>query len=198
MRNFTDLITAYAWTKDADRKRQIGENIWRWYGAPRTVLVVDLCGFGRSAKGETGILDFLAIIRRMQAAARPIIWANDGEIVKMEADNCFAVFLEPEAAARAALELVATANNIQAVERVDLEMCCGLECGRILYLKEQEFFGEAVNTASKLGEDLADKDEVLVGPELRRRLAAKGWRIEDDGRRSAPAGSGRILEPPSG
>lgn len=196
MRNFADLIVAYAMTQDPDRKRDIGQNIWTWYGQERTVLVGDLCGFSRRAQGRENVLNFLAVIQRMQAAARPIVWAHQGEIVKMEADNCFAVFPEPADAAAAALELIDAAQNIQAVESVDLEMCCGMECGEILYLREHDFFGEAVNIASKLGEDLADKDEILIGPTLRARLEADGWKIAASPHATGPAGAGLLVGAP--
>ncbi len=195
MHDFTDLITAYAWTRDADRRRDIGERIWRWFGVEGAVLVVDLCGFSRRAIGDAGILDFLAVIRRMQAAVRPIVWMHEGEIVKMEADNCFAFFPSADGAVKAALELVDASRTIRAAEHIPLEVCCGIESGRLLYLKEKDFFGGAVNLASRLGEDLAQCDEILVGPTARAGLAADGWRFADLDRIDAPAGAGRLLAP---
>jgi adenylate cyclase len=189
MHDFTDLITSYAWTKDEGRKRKIGQSIWEWYGADRTVLVLDLCGFSRRAVGEDGILAFLAIIRRMQAAARPIVWMHKGEIVKMEADNCFAVFKDPGEAAAAAFELVAASKSIRALENIDLEICCGVETGRILYLAGEDFFGEAVNIAARLGEDLAEKDQILVGPTARAALSQQGWKMENFSGERAPDGT---------
>ena len=158
MHDFTDLITSYAWTKHEDRKRKIGQSIWEWYGADRTVLVLDLCGFSRRAVGEDGILAFLAIIRRMQAAA-------------------------------AAFELVAASKSIRALENIDLKICCGVETGRILYLAGEDFFGEAVNIAARLGEDLAEKDQILVGPTARAALSQQGWKMEDFSGERAPDGA---------
>ena len=192
MQNFTDLITAYAWTKDDDRRRQIGANIWERYGVERTVLVIDLTGFSRQAIGDEGLLIFLAVIRRMQAAARPIVLMNGGEVVKMEADNCFAVFETASDASRAAVEIVAACRAIRELEGMAIEPCCGLESGRILYLKERDFFGEAVNRATRLGEDVAGPSEVLVGAAARATLERDGWTIEDIDSRNAPAGAGRI------
>jgi len=192
MRNFTDLITAYAWTKDAADKRALGDQIWRWYGVNRAVLVVDLCGFSRRSKDAVGILEFLAVIRRMQAAALPVIWDNDGEVVKMEADNCFAVFERAESAALAAQALIRASQQIRKLDGLELEMCCGIEWGEILYLKEEDFFGDAVNTAARLGEDLADADQILIGPAIRTLLTSKGWSITDYDHARAPVGVGMI------
>lgn len=196
MRNFQDLITAYAWTKDAADKRALGDQIWRWYGVNRAVLVVDLCGFSRRSKDAVGILEFLAIIRRMQAAALPVIWDNDGEVVKTEADNCFAVFDRPENAASAAVALVRAARQIRRHEDLELEMCCGIEWGEILYQKEEDFFGDAVNTAARLGEDLADADQILIGPAIRALLESKGWTTHDYDHARAPKGAGMIEPAP--
>lgn len=192
MRNFSDLITAYAWTKDKASKREIGDKIWEWYGVNRAVLVVDLCGFSRRAKDAVGILEFLAVIRRMQAAALPIIWSHDGEVVKMEADNCFAVFERPENAVRAAKALVQASKHIQQLEGIELQMCCGLEWGEILYQKDEDFFGAPVNVASRLGEDIADEDQILIGPAMRPLLASKGWNVVDFEAPGAPAGAGEV------
>ena len=41
-------------------------------------------------------------------------------------------------------------------------MSVGIDFGRVLLIDELDFFGDPVNTASKLGEDLAIKAETLV------------------------------------
>ena len=196
MREFYDLITAYSWTRDPSRKAAIGRDIWKWYGAEKAALVIDLSGFTKGAVDRNGILGFLAVIRRMQTAANPIVWSHQGEVVKMEADNCFAVFDSPIDAARAALELVEAGKSIRARENIDTRFCCGLEFGEILYIPEQDFFGLAVNNASKLGEDSAKADEVLAGPMAAKMLADAGWRIKDYAGVHAPEGSVEVIAPP--
>jgi class 3 adenylate cyclase len=60
----------------------------------------------------------------------------------------------------------------------------GIDYGRVLLVGDVEFFGDPVNTASKLGEDLAVREEVLVThraiehsrfviPELAERMVAR-------------------------
>jgi len=179
MHNFTDLITAYAWTSHDGRRSAIGKSIWQWYGKTKSVLVIDLCGFSKSSTDKASILDFLAVIRRMQAAARPLVWLYEGDIVKMEADNSFAVFDTPDQAVMAALDLVSASETIREDEGLDLRLCCGIEHGEILYLEEEDFFGMPVNAASRLGEDVANADEVLVGPGAVAALAGHGedWTV---------------------
>lgn len=196
MREFFDMITDYVWSKsDAARQDAIAERIWRRYGADKVVLVVDLSGFSKRAETPEGLLDFLGVVRRMQTAARPIMSRHEGEVVKMEADNCFVAFDDADGAARAAFELIAASHAIQEFEAMDLRVCCGLEVGRILMLPEQDFFGHAVNVASRLGEDLAEPNEVLVGPAVRAALKLDGWRATDIRRKDAPKGSGKLIEP---
>lgn len=114
------------------------------------------------------------MIRRMQAAARPLVWLHEGDIAKMEADNCFAVFNTPDQAVMAALDLINAAETIRRDEGLNLQLCCGIEHGEILYLEEEDFFGTPVNSASRLGEDVANADEVLVGPGAAGALAGYG------------------------
>ncbi len=137
-------------------------------------MVIDLFGFSKSSTDKASILDFLAVIRRMQAAARPLVWLYEGDIAKMEADNCFAVFDTPDQAVMAALDLVSASETIRRDEGLDLRLCCGIEHGEILYLEEEDFFGMPVNAASRLGEDVANANEVLVGPGAVAALAGHG------------------------
>lgn len=164
MQNLTDLITAYACTSHDGRHAAIGKSIWQWHGKTKSVLFIDLCGFSKSSTDKASILDFLAVIRRIQAAARPLVWLYEGVIVKMEADNFFAVFDTPDQAVMAAIDLVSASETIRKDEGLDIRLCCGIEHGEILYLEEKDFFGIPTNAASRLGGDVADANEVLVGP----------------------------------
>ena len=119
-------------------------------------MVIDLFGFSKSSTDKASILDFLAVIRRMQATARPLVWLYEGDIAKMEADNCFAVFDTPDQAVMAALDLVSASETIRRDEGLDLRLCCGIEHGEILHLEEEDFFGMPVNAASRLGENVAN------------------------------------------
>ena len=196
--DFSDLITAYVWTaRDKGRQADIANGIWRKYGVRKAALVVDLSGFSKRAATKDGLLEFLGVVRRMQTAARPIVVMHGGEIVKMEADNCFAVFDRAEEAALAAFELIDASHAIVEFEAMDLRVCCGLEIGEILLLPDHDFFGNAVNVASRLGEDLAKPDEVLVGRDIRAALESAGWNAGDISRPKLPTGAGKLMRHPS-
>jgi class 3 adenylate cyclase len=47
----------------------------------------------------------------------------------------------------------------------------GIDFGKFLLIPGKDAFGDAVNTAHKLGEDVARASEVLVTEEVKRRLA---------------------------
>ncbi len=46
-------------------------------------------------------------------------------------------------------------------------LCIGLGYGRVLHIGDQDVFGQEVNAASKLGEDTAKANEILVTDAVR-------------------------------
>ena len=84
--------------------------------------------------------------------------------MKFEADNCFASFPDPLGAVRSciSLNLAFGAANILTPEELDIRIVCGIDYGEILSVDSNDFFGNAVNRASKLGEDSAGPGEILV------------------------------------
>ena len=85
-------------------------------------------------------------------------------LVKFEADNCFATFVDVRDAVRAAIALnqAFARANFDTPEDLDIRICCGIDFGKILLIEQRDFFGDPVNRACKLGEDLADPGEILV------------------------------------
>ena len=163
MQRFNDLIDAYC-LADTDAAREgAGAALWSAYGVEATVLVLDMSGFSRLTLRH-GILHYLALVRRMQTVTRPLIARHGGQVVKFEADNCYATFDEPGPAVEAALAFnrVFSAMNVLTPDDRDIHVCIGIDHGRFLLVPGHDLFGNPVNFASKLGEDLADISEVLV------------------------------------
>ncbi len=158
-----ELLFEYAHTPDSERRIAIADEIWNQFGAERTVLVWDMSGFSVLTRRH-GVVHYLSMVRRMQEASRPIVHEHRGAVVKFEADNGFAVFPTPADGLRAALAMneVFDAENASYPPEFDIRISCGLDHGRIILLDGQDFFGEAVNVASKLGEDMAAAGEILV------------------------------------
>ena len=147
-----------------ERAAEIDEQIRRAFGRTLAVLVMDLSGFSRQTIRH-GIIHFLAQIHRMHAIATPVIEGLGGEVVKYEADNVFAVFHEVGPAVEAALELDRglEAANTMLPDECDLHGGFGIGFGDILVVDSGgEIYGSEVNLASKLGEDLAQRGEILL------------------------------------
>lgn len=138
-------------------------NLWRRFGRKGAAFVLDMAGTSRAVR-ERGIVPMLLRIRRMQRLGVPVIEAHDGELVKAEADNLFAFFRHVRAAVDAAIALQRALIDYNAGQPPEwrIEACIGIAQGRALVLPEQDLFGDCVNIAAKLGEDLARPGEVLV------------------------------------
>ncbi|WP_435006279.1 adenylate/guanylate cyclase domain-containing protein [Tundrisphaera lichenicola] len=127
------------------------------------MLVLDMVGFSRISQ-KHGIIHYLAMIARMAIAARPAIEGNGGRVVKQEADNIFAVFDEPVVALEAALDIFRgfdAMNGVTSSEN-DILGSVGIGFGPSLLIGDDDLFGCELNTACKLGEDLAGPSEILL------------------------------------
>jgi len=136
--------------------------IWDECGATRAVLVIDLAGFTRITRAR-GILHFLTVYRRATALAVPCFEAHGGRCVKREADNLIASFPDVRRAIDSAREIVSRSLVLDATLAEDdrVRPCIGIGYGKILEL-EDDLFGDEVNVAFKLGEDVACAREILV------------------------------------
>jgi len=160
---FHDLLLDYSHETDLEKRREIEELLWHEYGSEHAVLVLDMSGFSLLTR-KYGIVHYLSMVRRMQLTAEPVIDSFEGKVIKFEADNCFAVFRQPLSAIRAAiaLQLAFDASNLITSDDLDIHVACGIDYGRILIVNMQDCFGEAVNRACKLGEDIGIANDILV------------------------------------
>lgn len=123
------------------------------------ILVLDSSGFSRISH-EQGVIVALAEIERMRGAVLPIIAAHQGSVFKIEVDNVYAVF--------PAVELAIAASNtmIQQMTLLQKHISIGIGYGQLIMISAEvdysDVYGEEMNLASKLGEDLAGPDEVLL------------------------------------
>ncbi len=153
---------------------EIDAEIWQRFGRTRAVLVLDMCGFSRLTM-RYGITHFLAMIRRLQTIVRPVIAAGGGHVVKTEADNVFATFDDVPAALAAARSIqrsLDTANTFLP-EDWDLHAAIGIGYGPLLVIGDDDLFGSEMNIASKLGEDVAGRGEILLSSAARERVEAE-------------------------
>lgn len=177
---FLDLLLRYSQEADEAERAAIERALWRDYGSRQVVLVVDMSGFS-ALTSRYGIVHYLSMVRRMQLTAEPIIRSLGGVLLKFEADNAFAIFEKVSNALRAAaaLNLAFDAANQLTPEALDIHIACGVDVGEILVVDQRDFFGDAVNRACKLGEDLADPGEILLTDAAMKELGHNSADLDD-------------------
>lgn len=157
----------------------IDTTIWQTFGTTCAVLVLDMSGFSRLTNRH-GIIHFLGMMQRLRAIALPLLAQHKGTLVKFEADNLYATFPDVTEAVDTSLRLVSALNqvNITLPDSQDLYVSLGIGYGDILLVEGQDFYGSEINFASKLGEDLARANEVLLTEAAFARLNAAHYKWE--------------------
>lgn len=145
-----------------ERETEIDARIRDGFEREIAPLVLDMSGFSRLTQ-RYGIIHYLAMIRRMRKVVGPQVKAHGGMVVKFEADNAFCVFPNPDAAIDAVLAINADLKilNDATPDESDVHVCVGIGWGKIL-LACDDMYGNELNLAAKLGEDVAEKGEILV------------------------------------
>ncbi len=163
---FQENLLHYSQTESIEERHSIEESLWGDYGAEYAVFVLDMSGFSMLTR-KYGIVHYLSMVRRMQMTTEPIVKSYGGSMIKYEADNCFAVFPDPLLAVNAAIAMQHAfgAANLLTTEDLDIHIACGIDFGKILIIGHEDCFGDPVNRASKIGEDLAAAGEILITKE---------------------------------
>ena len=171
---FQEHLLLYSQTESNEERRSIEKTLWGDYGAEYAVFVLDLSGFSMLTR-KYGIVHYLSMVRRMQLTTEPIVKSYSGFMIKYEADNCFAVFPDPLSAVNAAIAMqhAFSAANLLTSEDLDIHISCGIDFGKILIIGHEDCFGDPVNRASKIGEDLAAAGEILITTEAMQMIPAE-------------------------
>ena len=164
-RLFKQYISEYTQCKDDDTREVVRQKIWDAFGEKRATLITDMTGFTQKSH-QYGSVHYLSIIARVEEVVNAIVVSHEGVVVKCEADNTFSVFKDANQAIEASLSInkALEKENISLDEIFHVEVACGIAYGTILVL-ENDIYGQSVIIASKLGEDVAKKGEVLVSKE---------------------------------
>lgn len=178
---FDELIAAFSACTDPDKQSAIRESIWKRFGTTGATFISDMANFSSTSRTQ-GICHFLKLIHRARMTVAPIVASHSGTLLKCDADNCYAYFDRPDDAIRASMEI--NAALFEANQQLDLEdhiyLSVGIDYGDLLLVGNDDFYGDPVNTASKLGEDLATKAETLVTD---RALARSSFEAHDNAER---------------
>ena len=127
------------------------------------ILVGDSAGFSRRTH-EHGIVEALRTVAQGYRLMAPIL-NRKGRIFSQKVDNVLAVFDDAGDAVAAAVECQQKLRRERARGRTDFAVCIGIDAGPVIRVGS-DVFGGTVNTAAKIGEDLAGKDEILVTSEV--------------------------------
>ena len=160
---FDALIADFADIDDPAEQETARARIWDEFGTEGAVFISDMASFSSTSR-KIGVCHFLKLIHRARQTIAPIIAANNGVLLKCDADNCYAFFERTDDAIQASFDvnsaLFESNDRYPLAEQIYLSV--GIDYGRVLLIDGVDFFGDPVNTASKLGEDLAIKAETLV------------------------------------
>jgi class 3 adenylate cyclase len=161
--DFDELIAQYAECDRPDELTRIRNRIWERFGASGATFITDMANFSSTSR-KLGVCHFLKLIYRTRRTLAPIIRDNHGTLLKCEADNCYAFFTSTDDAIQASLDvnaaLFAANQSLDLADQIYLSV--GIDYGDLLLVGAEDFYGDPVNTASKLGEDLAGKGETLI------------------------------------
>ena len=161
--------TARLWKLIEERARPdadtaaIDRRIWDLFGGEWAVMFTDLAGFSRKV-ARFGIIHFLQIIHEQKRLLLPLVETHDGILIKIEADSLLVIFRSPATALRCAMAMQRACRNYNARRAPEehVALCIGIGYGRILKVGDEDIFGHEVNLASRLGEDTAGAEEILL------------------------------------
>jgi len=187
---FDSAIARFSEFDDPEQQETARGKIWEQFGTEGAVFISDMASFSSTSR-KIGVCHFLKMIHRARQIIAPIIADNNGTLMKCDADNCYAFFKHTDDAIQASFDINAALfesnDRHDIAERIYLSV--GIDYGRVLLIGDMDYYGDPVNTASKLGEDLAIKAETLitdramehskfVAPETAERMVARISAIE--------------------
>jgi class 3 adenylate cyclase len=149
--------------RDGADKDAIDRRIWDLFGEDWAVMFTDLSGFSR-AVAAFGIIHFLQVIHEHKRLLLPIVAEHDGILIKVEADSFMIIFKRASRALECAIAMqrACAEHNTRRMPEEKVLLCVGIGHGRILRIGDLDVYGQEVNAASKLGEDTAKANEILV------------------------------------
>jgi class 3 adenylate cyclase len=150
-------------TKPGADTAALDRRIWDLFGDEWAVMFTDLSGFSRQV-AKFGIIHFLQVIYEQQKLLLPIVAEHDGILIKTEADSFLILFKRASVALRCgiAMQRACQQLNERRLPEEQVLLCLGIGFGRLLRIGDADVFGAEVNAASKLGEDTAKANEILV------------------------------------
>jgi len=130
-----------------------------------TVMVSDLSSFSKLTH-EQGVIHSLGLIAKAHEIAEPILRTLGGEVLRADPESLVVLFRKPMDAVMAAraVNRAFEEHNGSVSENDKLSISLGIGHGKILKVATR-VYGDQVNQAHRLGEDVTGKCEVRLTPE---------------------------------
>ena len=138
--------------------------LWERFGQQCAVAAIDSSGFSRTTR-EHGIIHTLSKLTQKRGMMVPILKKHGCTTYVTEADSIVALFPDVHAAMDAVVEASKALHEKPLMLSPDeqYKICVGIGYGTLLVTGAHgEFFGPEMNLASKLGEDTAEADQLLL------------------------------------
>ena len=163
-----------------ERIEDVTRRIEEVFQQERTIMVLDMSGFTRATQ-EGNIISFLLSINQMQRLVVPVVTERGGLLVRAEHDNLTCLFDRVEDAIVASREITDRLASANVILPSDKELYCsiGIGYGAILNVENDTIYGNEVNLASKLGEDIGNLGDVLLTPDARAQVTDESFEFEE-------------------
>jgi len=158
---FDELLAQWR-AADPEERRATGAVLRDEFEEDLATLVIDMSGFARHVIRD-GILPFLARMNAMREMSVPVIERLGGHIVKFVGDDVLAVLPNADLAVEAACEIEAASNDHSARNpELEFHLCFGIGYGETLHVHGSDVWGDEVNRAFKLGEEIGNASDILL------------------------------------
>lgn len=128
----------------------------------RCVVFTDLSKFTKQSF-EHGIEIALVKLNEVTSILEECTRNYDGQVVKSIGDSMFLTFDTVDAAFKSVIEMhrMIDEYKLESKDEFEINLCAGIGYGECYIDKNGDCFGNEVNLASKLGEDVAKAREIL-------------------------------------
>lgn len=157
--------------ENPERIDSVTERVNEMFGERRAILVLDMSGFTRATQ-RGDLISYLLMINQMQRLAVPTVEKHGGIFVRADHDNLTCLFDEVLPAIEASRTITTQLETVNVVLPADRELyvAIGIGFGSLLNVENQVVYGNQVNLASKLGEDIGQLGDILLTEDAYRRV----------------------------
>lgn len=168
------------YNEEPGQREEVVAQIEREFQQTLAILALDTCSFSRLVRSE-GIIHRLALLERFERLTVPILEEAGGSLLRREADNLFAVFPDVASAVAGAATIIrdVTIANVPLPAGDEIYVSIGIGYGSMLVVGHDNLFGDEMNIACKLGEDIAQQSEVLLTANAYAAIDTTVWKCEE-------------------